>query len=157
MTRSNRHFGLTCIALAFLGSMTSMAGASIYINPLKPGGELSNIGFFKPPGLHTNQGGRSHGGNTAIVISSRPDSGLDNLTNGSLIENALALTFDTVSVKALPEGGITMSGQWDSMPMSSSLFAENGSMNNGNMVPGPGPLVLLLTAGLGMQRRRRRS
>ena len=157
MTLSNRHFGLVCIALAFLGSMTSMADASLYINALKPGGELCNIGLFKPPNLHTNQGGRSHGGNTAIVIISRPDSGLGKQTHGSLVENALTLTFDTVSVKTLPGAGFTMPGNGDSMPMSSSLFAENGSMNNGNMVPGPGPLVLLLTAGLGMQRRRRRS
>ena len=156
MTRTSIHFGLVSIALALLGSMTTTADARIYINPMKPGGELSNIGWFKPPSLHTNQGGRSHGGNTAIVIISRPDSGFGNPATGSLIDNTLSLAFDTVPAKALP-GAAVVPGHGDSMPISSSLFTENGSMSNGNMLPGPGPLVLLLTAGLGMKRRRRRS
>mgnify|MGYP001204184434 CR=1 FL=1 len=159
MTRTSRHLGLASISLVLLGLMTSAANAGLYINGLKPGGELSNVGWFKPPNLHTNQGGRSHGGNTAIVIINRPGFDLGGLDGGSLIDNAVGPAFETARVKTDLVTGF-VSTESDSMSISYSQFTEhgsNGSMNNGNMLPGPGPLVLLLTAGLGMKRRRRRS
>lgn len=151
MTHSIQHIGIGCIALVFLGAMTSTAGAGI-----KPGGDLSNKFWINPPKLHSNQGGRSHGGGPAIVILSRPEVGFGDQSIGSLVENAIAFTIGEAPTEAVPGTLITMPGEGDHLPMSSTLFAEDGSMSNGNMVPGPGSLVLLLTAGLGMQRRRRR-
>ena len=159
MTRTSRQIGLASISLVLLGLMTSAANASLYINALKPGGELSNVGWFKPPNLHTNQGGRSHGGNTAIVVISRPGLDLGSLEGGSLIDDAVGPAFDTTTVKSDLTTGF-VNPESDSMLISYSQFTEHGSigsMNNGNMLPGPGPLMLLLTAGLGMKRRRRRS
>jgi hypothetical protein len=121
---------------------------------------------FRPPILHTNQGGRSHGGDTMLITPGlnawKPfvlPSPLPDTDRGlSMTELIISLASDTAVAYSSPTviAGVnnTFTPDFNATGPTSSSDAP-ASLSS--PVPAPGALTLLLCAGLRAGRRRRRT
>ena len=133
---------------------------------IKPIHERDEIALtdYKPPSLHTNQGGKSHGGNTTLITPGmftwKPPAHPSPLPD---IESPLSVISLSMYVSNGTGHAYTGNTSISDMDFISSAGFDvigptaNSAATSSAPVPAPGALTLLLCAGLGSRCRRRRT